>query len=124
LFFTITTLRNICKKNGNIFTSDREREEMTGQPKKKPHTHIQREIVYLVLYCSPNIIMAARAKRIRRAGFIAGVGIATGYGFDDRGVGVRVPVVSRIFSSLRRPDQFWGPLSLLSNGSRGKAAGE
>jgi hypothetical protein len=27
------------------------------------------------------------------------VGIATGYGLDDRGVGVRVPVGSRIFST-------------------------
>jgi hypothetical protein len=40
------------------------------------------------------------------------VGIATGYGLDDRGVGVRVLVGSRIFSSPRRPD-------LLSNGYRG-----
>jgi hypothetical protein len=32
------------------------------------------------------------------------VGIATGYGLDDRGVGVRVPVGSRIlFSTLSRP---------------------
>jgi hypothetical protein len=31
------------------------------------------------------------------------VGIATGYGLDDRWVGVRVPVGSRIFSSPRRP---------------------
>jgi hypothetical protein len=27
------------------------------------------------------------------------VGIATGYGLDDQGVGIRVPVGSRIFSS-------------------------
>jgi hypothetical protein len=47
------------------------------------------------------------------------VGIATGYGLDDRGVGVRVPVRSRIFSSQRRPDRLWGPLSLLYNGYRG-----
>jgi hypothetical protein len=47
------------------------------------------------------------------------VGIATGYGLDDRGVGVRVPVGSRIFSSTRRPDWLWGPTSLLSNGYRG-----
>jgi hypothetical protein len=32
------------------------------------------------------------------------VGIATSYGLDDRGVGVRVPVRSRIFSSPNRPD--------------------
>jgi hypothetical protein len=44
------------------------------------------------------------------------VGIATGYGLDDRGVGVRVPVGSRIFSSPRRPHGVWGPPSLLSNG--------
>jgi hypothetical protein len=46
------------------------------------------------------------------------VGIATGYGLADRGVGVRVPVDSRIFSSPRRPDRLWGPPSLLSNGYR------
>jgi hypothetical protein len=34
--------------------------------------------------------------------------IATGYGLDDQGVGVRVPVGPRIFSSLRRTDQLWG----------------
>jgi hypothetical protein len=42
------------------------------------------------------------------------VGIATGYGLDDRGVAVRVPVGSRMFSSPRRPDRLWGPPSLLS----------
>jgi hypothetical protein len=44
------------------------------------------------------------------------VGIAAGYGLDDRGVGVRVPVGSRIFSSPRCLDRLWGPPSLLSNG--------
>jgi hypothetical protein len=47
------------------------------------------------------------------------VGIASGYRLDDRGVGVLVPVGSRIFSSPRRPDRLWGPHSLLSNGYRG-----
>jgi hypothetical protein len=47
------------------------------------------------------------------------VGIATGYGLDDRGVGVRVPLGSRIFSSPRRPDRLWGPPHLLSNWYRG-----
>jgi hypothetical protein len=47
-----------------------------------------------------------------------GVGIATGYGLDDRGVGVRIPVGSRIFSSPRRPDRPWGPPNHLSNGYR------
>jgi hypothetical protein len=55
------------------------------------------------------------------------VGIATGYGLDG-GVGVRIPVGSRIFFSPSRPDRFWGSHNLLSNGYRGlfpwrKAAG-
>jgi hypothetical protein len=33
------------------------------------------------------------------------VGIATGYGLDDRGVGVRVPVGSRILSFPCHPDR-------------------
>jgi hypothetical protein len=51
------------------------------------------------------------------------VGIVTGYGLDDRGVGVRVPVGSRIFSSPRRPDRLWSSPSLLSSGYGGKLAG-
>jgi hypothetical protein len=39
----------------------------------------------------------------------------TGYGLDDRGVGVQVPVKSKIFSSTHRPDRLWGPPNLLSN---------
>jgi hypothetical protein len=44
------------------------------------------------------------------------VGIATGYGLDDRGVGVRVSVRSRIFFFPCCPHRLWGPPSLLSNG--------
>jgi hypothetical protein len=43
---------------------------------------------------------------------------ATGYGLDDQGVGVQVPVGARIFSTPQHPDWFWGPPSLLSNGYR------
>jgi hypothetical protein len=54
------------------------------------------------------------------------VGIATGYGLDDRGVEVRVPIGTRIFSS-RRPDRLWGPHNLLMGTGcsfpGGKAAG-
>jgi hypothetical protein len=56
------------------------------------------------------------------------VGIAIGYGLDDREVGVRVLVGPRIFSFPRRPDLLWGPPNLLSNWyhgifPEGKAAG-
>jgi hypothetical protein len=44
------------------------------------------------------------------------VGIATGYGLDDREVGVRVPVRTRIFTSPCRPDGLRGPPNLLYNG--------
>jgi hypothetical protein len=47
-----------------------------------------------------------------------GVCIATGYGMDDRGVAVRVPVGSTIFYSPYRPDRLWGPSSFISNGNR------
>jgi hypothetical protein len=47
------------------------------------------------------------------------VDTATGYGLDDQGAGVRVPVRARIFTSPCRPDRLWGPPSLLSIGYRG-----
>jgi hypothetical protein len=47
------------------------------------------------------------------------IGVATGYGLDDRGTGARVPVGPRIFASPRRPDRLWGPPDLLSNGDGG-----
>jgi hypothetical protein len=47
------------------------------------------------------------------------VGIATDYGLDDRGVGVPVPEMSRIFFSSCRQDRLWAPSSLLSDGYRG-----
>jgi hypothetical protein len=47
------------------------------------------------------------------------VGIATGYGLDDRGFGVGVPVWTRIFTPPFRPDWLWSPSSLLSNRHRG-----
>jgi hypothetical protein len=43
------------------------------------------------------------------------VSIVTGKWLDGQGVGVRIPIGSRIFSSPRFPDRFWGPSSLLSN---------
>jgi hypothetical protein len=51
------------------------------------------------------------------------VSIATGYGLDDRGVGARVLVGSRIFTSPCHPDRLWGPPNLLSNGYWGLFSG-
>jgi hypothetical protein len=47
------------------------------------------------------------------------VGIMTGYGLDNRGVRVRVPVGSRTFTSPYHPDQLWGPPNLQTNGYGG-----
>jgi hypothetical protein len=54
--------------------------------------------------------------------------IATGYGLDNREIGVRVAVGSRIFCSPRRPGRLWGPPNLHTMGiggsfPGGKAAG-
>jgi hypothetical protein len=49
--------------------------------------------------------------------------LTTGYGLDDRGFGIHVPVGSRIFSFPRRPDRLWGPPNVLSNGNRGASPG-
>jgi hypothetical protein len=56
------------------------------------------------------------------------VGIATAYGLDDRGVGVRIPVRSRNFCSLRRQDRLWGshsphPMDTEGSVAWGKEAG-
>jgi hypothetical protein len=51
------------------------------------------------------------------------VGIATGYGLDGRGNGVRVPRGARFFSSTCRPDRFWCPPSLWSNGTEDSFSG-
>jgi hypothetical protein len=58
-------------------------------------------------------------KTICQCSWDSAVGIATGYGLDDQGVGVRVPVGARIFISPCRPDRLFGPPSLLSNGYGG-----
>jgi hypothetical protein len=46
------------------------------------------------------------------------VGIATGYGLDDRQIRVRVPVGSRILNTSYRSDKLWGPSRLLPTGYR------
>jgi hypothetical protein len=85
-----------------------------------PYTRYARRYIYLS-YCLSHYpplcaipMHSARRRQIlgslhRLSGSRDSAGdIATGYGLDDRGIGVRVPVGSRIFFSLRRPDQLWG----------------
>jgi hypothetical protein len=62
-------------------------------------------------------ILASTGTRISSRGSI--VRTATGYEMDNRVVGVRVPVGSKMFSSPCRPDRLWGPPNLLANGHRG-----
>jgi hypothetical protein len=45
--------------------------------------------------------------------------MATDYGLDGQGFGVRVPVGARIFASPCPPDFLYGPPNLLSNGYMG-----
>jgi hypothetical protein len=61
--------------------------------------------------CRINRIVMAKGRSQDSA-----VGIVTGYGLDNRGVGVQALVGSRIFSSPHGPDRLWGPPNLLSNG--------
>jgi hypothetical protein len=68
-------------------------------------------ILLAIVLCGLNSLL------FRVHGF--GTGIATGYELYGRRVGVRGPVGARIFSCRRRPDRFWGPPSILSNGYRG-----
>jgi hypothetical protein len=50
-------------------------------------------------------LLCMEALKVARGWGLHVVDIATSYGLDDRGVGVRVPVGSRIFSSPNRPDR-------------------
>jgi hypothetical protein len=83
--------------------------------------HSPKLIHYKVLFIKP---LSQDAVGVGRTAIIdiillrtrdSSVGIATSYGLD----GIRVPVGSRIFSSPRLPDRFWGPPSLLYNVYRG-----
>jgi hypothetical protein len=67
--------------------------------------------------CVTNTIVTRVLPVVRSQG--SPVGMATGYGLDNRGVGGRVSVGSKIFSSPRRPDRLWGPPSLLVKAYRG-----
>jgi hypothetical protein len=73
------------------------------------HFYVVTEMKYVSEYKS--ISIAVRS-------LDSSVGITTGYGLDDREVGIQVLVGSRIFFSPLRPDRLCGPPNLLSNGYR------
>jgi hypothetical protein len=77
--------------------------------------------IIVVYYCSSDALYSAFLTFHHTTGYTRdiAVGIATSYGLDGRGVGVRVPVGSIIFCSQRRPDRLWGIARLLYNGNRG-----
>jgi hypothetical protein len=92
------------------------------------HIIIRKLFDYILIIRRKILSPQRRSRRIRRdfsrvvthpRSRVSGVGVATGYELDDWGVGVRVLVGSRIFSSLSRPDRLWGPPKLLSNEYRG-----
>jgi hypothetical protein len=47
------------------------------------------------------------------------VGIASSYGLDDQGIGVRAPVGRMVLTSPYRPDRLWGSPNFLSNWYQG-----
>jgi hypothetical protein len=51
------------------------------------------------------------------------VGIAIGYGLDNRGIEVQVSVGSSVFISPYHSDQLWGPLASYLMGTRGLSLG-
>jgi hypothetical protein len=65
---------------------------------------------------STNLRFVSKSLPSRNMSLDNAVGLATDYGHDGQGVGVRVPVELRIFYSPRCPDLLWGQPSLLSNG--------
>jgi hypothetical protein len=86
------------------------------EPSTGPYPELNQSSLYhpILFKIHFNIIHLPTSRRSRDSV----VGISIGYGLDDRGVWVRVPVRERIFSSPRRPDRLCGPRNLLSNGYR------
>jgi hypothetical protein len=76
-------------------------------------------VLYNLLIISGLFIVVILKKEFINLSINSVVGIATAYGLDDRGIGVQIPIESRIFFSPRRPDRLWGPPNLLFNGYRG-----
>jgi hypothetical protein len=88
----------------------------------RPVTAIALPFLYSVLQTSPIedvciVRLIKLSHRICHGSRASVVDIATGYGLDDTGVGIRVPVGSRILSFPRCPGLLCGPPSHLTNGT-------
>jgi hypothetical protein len=55
-----------------------------------------------------NVLNSSKVFR-KRVSRDSAAGITTGYWLDDRGIGVRVPVGLKIFTSSCRPNRLWSP---------------
>jgi hypothetical protein len=73
----------------------------------------------LVIVCRGGAMILGIIMAVYRRSQDSVVGIATSCGLDEQGVGVRVPVRERTFTSPCHPDGLWGPPNLLSNGHLG-----
>jgi hypothetical protein len=62
---------------------------------------LEKSLISVLLTRSCKLILVANIIKMRSQDSV--VDIVTGYGLDDRGVGVRVLVGSRMFSTLSRP---------------------
>jgi hypothetical protein len=92
---SVSFFRRVQAKCGDLLVSNTCRNEITF------HTYTKHR-----LYSSQFMFTVYMISR----SWDRAVGIATGYELDDRRVGVRVSVRSRIFSSLSCPDRLWGTI--------------
>jgi hypothetical protein len=86
-------LRIEQKRNGNCIMHCRYGTDQSGQLSRCPASPCYARVT-TELNLQISVVTTCRG---------SSVGIATGYGLDDCGVGVRVPVGSRIFSMSSRP---------------------
>jgi hypothetical protein len=117
--FYQTTRRYICSQHvrytvRNFPAYSPDCRNRTRKQALTPVAFTQGDVTQLRAVCS-----RVRLAHLTLNGVFIRVGIATGYGLDDRGVRVRVPVGLRTFSSPRRPDRLWSPTNLLYNGYQG-----
>jgi hypothetical protein len=91
------SLHEISNDNGDIVVNYATSKNLTVTSTMFPHCNIHK------------LILKSHDRKE------SAVCIATGYGLDDRDVGVRIRVGSRILASPYRPDRLWGPHNLLYN---------